>query len=52
MIIGAKPPHKLRYKPPRESYAGHSPFGSKMYTIIESDPFTIGIMICIVLNMF
>ena len=52
MIVAAQTPHKLRYRPPREGFDGYSWFRNKMYKLVESNPFDIAIMVCIVLNMF
>ena len=46
MVVQAKTPHELRYKP--QDYG----FRLKLWEIITSDPFDYFIMICIVLNMF
>jgi len=45
LIPNARTPHELRYKP-------ESPgLRLKLWEIVQSMPFDIGIMICIVLNM-
>ena len=51
MITGAKTPHELRYKPPKEGDLGYSRPRSMMYSVVISDVFDYSIMICIVLNM-
>jgi|FrelakmetLWP11LW_1041352.scaffolds.fasta_scaffold482708_2 hypothetical protein len=45
MVIKAQVPHELRYKP-----ATRGPRYS-VWMLINSNPFDIGIMLCIVLNM-
>ena len=39
LITGAKTPHELRYKPPKEGYLGYSRFRSMMYSVVISDAF-------------
>ena len=46
LIVEAKVPHELRYKPQDRGMQ------YKIYMLVNSDPFDIAIMACIVLNMF